>query len=122
MNKMILLGAGVVLMLGILAFVYSLNAPQQASAEMNAFTQCLADQGAVIYGTRTCPVCGKQKEILGNSANIPYVECLTETAKCGELKIEKVPTWIFGDGERQVGLMELGDLSERTGCAMPAAR
>lgn len=93
--------------------------------ELDDFTQCLTDQGAIFYGAFWCPHCQDQKKIFGNSERLlPYVECSTpsgggQTAECSDAGVEGYPTWEFADGSRQSGVMSLSQLAEKTGCQLP---
>ena len=91
------------------------------SEEEKAFAQCLRDNGAVFYGAYWCSHCIQQKSDLGNSKNIPYVECSLPNRAgqndiCNNAGIESYPTWEFSDGERLVGFLSKEVLSEKTGC------
>jgi len=89
------------------------------------FTQCLSNKGAKFYGAFWCPHCQNQKALFGKSASLlPYIECSTPDAKgllpiCQEKKIEGYPTWIFADGSRLTGEIELQKLADKTSCTLP---
>lgn len=89
------------------------------------FAQCLSDEGAIFYGAFWCPHCNEQKGIFGRSASkLPYVECSTadgrgQLQECTDAGITGYPTWEFADGERKGGVLELEELSEKTGCELP---
>ncbi|MEI8344021.1 MAG: hypothetical protein WCF93_03675 [Candidatus Moraniibacteriota bacterium] len=93
------------------------------STGMDTFAQCLADKGAKFYGASWCPHCQNQKKLLGESRNMPYVECATnggtgQAQICADNKIEVYPTWIFADSSRQSGEISLEILSQKTGCTL----
>lgn len=86
---------------------------------------CLEDRGAKMYGASTCGHCSNQKKSLGAKAEAEfgkvYVECNpyaenSQVFDCIEQKIEAYPTWIFGDGTRQIGFTNPGKLQELSGC------
>lgn len=91
----------------------------------DGFTSCLSEKGTKFYGAFWCPHCQRQKALFGKSAPLlPYVECSTPDAKgvlpiCQEKKIEGYPTWIFADGSRLTGEIDLKKLSEKTLCVLP---
>jgi len=96
----------------------------QPASNLDAFNQCLKDKGATFYGAYWCPHCQNQKKALGESKNMPYVECSTPTGAaqtqiCKDKKIEGYPTWIFADGSTQSGELSLDTLSQKTGCTLP---
>ncbi|MBU2615596.1 MAG: hypothetical protein KKC19_00665 [Nanoarchaeota archaeon] len=87
------------------------------------FNLCLKESGAKIYGTYWCSACAQQKRVLGESKNIPYVECSLpnragQTAECIALDIQSYPTWEFNDSSRLVGILSLENLSAKTGCVV----
>lgn len=78
-----------------------------------------------MYGSLLCPHCQDQKQLFGDSfAYVQYVECSSPgnrqmTTACASAKIQHVPTWVFGDGQRREGMTTLKELSDRTGCNLP---
>jgi hypothetical protein len=106
------------------AFAYIASRHRHAT-RLNAFDQCLAVNGAKMYGAYWCPHCADQKELLGSGFKaVPYVECgipgsRDEDAVCKSLGVKRFPTWEFSSGERKEGLLQLNVLSEKTGCPLP---
>jgi len=93
---------------------------------LDGFTQCLKDNGAVFYGAFWCPHCQRTKELFGSSARLlPYVECSTPDGQsqlqvCKDKKVESYPTWTFTDSTTVLtGERTLQELSEASGCALP---
>ncbi len=87
------------------------------------FAQCLSDKGAKFYGAWWCPHCQAQKARFGKSAaKLPYVECQTKsremTQVCIDADIKSYPTWIFADGAKITGELELDQLAEKTACVL----
>lgn len=104
-----LLVAIVVVLGGIATLFYS---GPLASGAYDEFTECLTDKGAVMYGTKTCPYCTKQKQVLGDLFRfIKYVECTVETQKCIADGVQGAPLWTFQDGERLESLQQLAALA-----------
>lgn len=122
MNKSVLLIilAGVIILgIGITALVWQENSPA-ASGVLDDFAKCLTEKNVVMYGTKTCSWCRKQKEDLGSSFQyVNYVECSVETQKCIDEKIISTPTWVWSDEERTEGYMTLKELSEKSSCPLP---
>ena len=93
--------------------------------DLDSFTQCLEDKGAIFYGAFWCPHCQRTKALFGNSAKLlPYVECSTPDGKsqlqeCKDKEIKTYPTWIFTDGNILTGERTLQELAEKTACALP---
>lgn len=119
MNKYILIIA-VILILA-LGVAFFLNTKETEAGSLDSFAKCLSEKGSVMYGTYWCSHCLDQKNMFGKSFQyINYVECSEEIERCNEDKIEATPTWIFGDGTRNVGKMSMEEISKVTGCVLPA--
>lgn len=107
-------------------FYFNLKS-ESVSSKLDGFAQCLKDKGAVFYGAFWCPHCQNQKKMFGTSQKyLPYVECSTPDGKiqlqiCKDKNVSGYPTWDFADGERKTGEISLTDLSEKTGCPLPAS-
>ncbi|MBU2616817.1 MAG: hypothetical protein KKB79_02440 [Nanoarchaeota archaeon] len=85
------------------------------------FNLCLKESGAKMYGAYWCSACLQQKRVLGESENIPYVECSLpdrkgQTAVCTSEDIQRYPTWKFNDSNEVVGVLSLEELNSKTGC------
>lgn len=92
----------------------------QTNPYLVAFAECLAQKGAVMYGTESCSWCQKEKSGFKNAWNlVNYTDCASDPKKCLALGIESTPTWIFPDGKRFVGYQGLRKLSEESGCPLP---
>lgn len=93
---------------------------------LGPFAKCLEERGAVFYGAFWCPHCARTKAMFGTAVDqLPYVECSTPDGQeqlpvCAEKEITSYPTWIFADGTRLTGERTLLELSEKTGCQLPA--
>ena len=91
----------------------------------DAFAQCVDESGATFFGAFWCPHCQEQKALFGRSEkHLPYVECSLpsgqgQTSECDAAGISSYPTWEFGDGSREGGLLPLGRLADKTGCTLP---
>jgi hypothetical protein len=89
------------------------------------FAICLKDKGALFYGAFWCPHCKNQKAMFGSSARLlPYVECSTPDGKsqlqvCQDVGVASYPTWVFADGTKVTGEVELAQLAEKTSCVLP---
>lgn len=119
----IMLGIVVVVVGGIGTLAYrASNAP----TPLDGFAACLKEKGATMYGTYWCPYCKKQKELFGKAfRSAKYVECAmpgnprAQAPACRDAGVQSYPTWIFADGSKEVGVQELTDLAEKTGCTLP---
>lgn len=120
MNKQnifsIVIIVAIFLVVGFLIF-YS---PGEASGEIDDFALCLKESGAVFYYTESCPYCIQEKNSFGSSFGLlESVNCTISYQACTREKIEAVPTWILGDGQRLVGLQGLERLSQASNCPLP---
>ncbi|NUM25406.1 MAG: hypothetical protein HUU49_02145 [Candidatus Buchananbacteria bacterium] len=112
---------GVIVLVIILFVVLIIN--NNRPGELDSFARCISDSGAKFYGAFWCSACNSQKDLFGRSERLlPYVECSSsngqsQTIVCQQAKIESYPTWEF-NGQRQVGVMSLQALSEKTGCQL----
>jgi len=117
----------VIVIVVILAFagIYTLAIQNNKPGKLDDFAKCLQKQGATFYGAFWCPHCKEQKAEFGKSAKyLPYVECSTADSNgqlpvCTNQKFESYPTWIFADGSKQTGKIELQDLADKTSCELP---
>jgi len=109
-----------IIIVGIGIYAYSATAKNY-----DAFAQCISAKGAKFYGAFWCPHCKDQKAMFGNSkAYLPYIECSTDDGQhqlpvCDTANISGYPTWVFPDGSRISGALELTQLSDKTSCALP---
>lgn len=113
----------VLLIIGLAAVLWIKSSRQPG--QLDAFAECLKENGAVFYGTFWCSHCQNQKALFGKSAKrLPYLECSTpdsrgQLAICKNKNIESYPTWEFKDGSRLNGEISLRQLAEKTGCPLP---
>lgn len=92
-------------------------------AALDCFAECLTEKGAKLYTLSTCPACKDQKDPFGNSLRyLNHIECDNESSgggqACTQAEITHVPTWIFEDGSKLVGVQTLEALSEKTDCPL----
>jgi len=94
------------------------------NSDYDEFAKCITESGAKMYGASWCGYCNKQKESFGSSWDyISYIECSvgggqSQTEICQQKNITGYPTWEFGDGTRQPGMLTFEMLSEKTGCSL----
>src|SRR5690242_6397208 len=95
------------------------------SSTLDDFAKCTAVKGARMYGAWWCPHCAEQKESFGYAFQyVNYTECSpqgqrTETDQCKQAGIKHFPTWHFADGSNTEGVLQLTQLSQKTGCKLP---
>ena len=96
--------------------LYFLVVPKSPAGEVDSFAQCLAEEGAVMYGTDWCGYCKQQKALFGGSfKHVNYVNCDSNKEECDAAGVEGYPTWVI-NGESRGGVQSLGVLSGLTGC------
>jgi glutaredoxin len=113
-------------MFALLALLFCTAWPaNSADKKLDSFAKCLTEKKATMYGVAWCPHCADQKELFGSSFQyVTYVDCAVpgtrkETDQCKALNIKHTPTWMFGDGSRLEGTIQLDKLSQQTGCKLP---
>ncbi|MBN2458637.1 hypothetical protein JXB31_05915 [Candidatus Woesearchaeota archaeon] len=87
--------------------------------QADEFSRCIADYGALFYGSVNCGHCPQQRFVLGDSEEIPYVDCTAEKERCESDNITAYPTWRI-DGKSYLGWLSVDELSGLTGCAIPS--
>ena len=123
-NTILIVAGLIILVIGVWYFTVGSSAP----GPYDDFARCLGEKGLTFFGAFWCPHCQNQKEMFGSSAKyLPYVECSTpdggaQNASCQQRGIKSYPTWEFPGGERITGEVELSTLSQKSGCALPAAQ
>lgn len=111
-----------------LVFVSGCTTQSPVEGELDAFAQCLYDSGVRMYGSFTCSICEKERQLFGSSFEyIQEIECHPQgenpqTDLCLEKGIEKTPTWIREvDGVevgRLLGYQTAETLAEFSGCSL----
>lgn len=84
-----------------------------------ALAKHLTQVGAKVYGAVDCHACVSQKEMFGNAWQyINYVECGalsgSQAKVCLVAKIGAYPTWEFSNGDKQVGVITLSELAQKS--------
>ena len=127
---------GVFLLAGLVAAMWYVQRPAQASPEIIAFAKCLRDKGITMYGADWCSHCQNEKAAFGTAFRfVPYVECPKEPKRCLAEGIDAYPTWIFPNpseatslggaehgGRRLVGEQGIPKLSQEAGCPLPSSK
>ncbi len=112
-------------LIALLLLVCAVQPACSSDKKLDNFAKCLTQKKAVMYGAFTCSHCADQKELFGESFQyVTYVECMVpethkETDQCKQIGIKHTPTWIFSDGTRLEGTIQLDKLSQQTGCKLP---
>jgi hypothetical protein len=119
----------VFLMVAVVALILSgcSGTPPREVGELDDFATCVKDSGLKMYGSMTCSVCKRQRELFGSSFElVGEIECHPrgknpQTELCFEKGIEKTPTWIHHgrDEQRLEGYQTLETLAEVSGCPLP---
>ena len=106
-------------------FVCAVQPACSSEKKLDSFAKCLSEKKATMYGVAWCPHCADQKALFGDSFQyVTYVDCAIpgtkkETDQCKALNIKHTPTWIFSDGQRLEGTIQLDKLGQQTGCKLP---
>ena len=73
--------------------------------------ECISDK-SVLYVSKTCSHCARQKEILSSCLDeFEIVDCTSERERCKEDGITQVPTWVI-DGKKYTGTKTIDELIE----------
>ncbi|MEK6939937.1 MAG: hypothetical protein AABX31_04365 [Nanoarchaeota archaeon] len=119
MKKQIVLGLAALLLN---CDTQSLKQPTTPEAKL---AQCLAQEGATMYGAYWCKWCTKQKGEFGPGAweyfKSNYVECSEKSSeqerqRCKSAAVSMFPYWTFKDGKTVAGYIPLKSLAEISGC------
>ncbi len=80
--------------------------------------KCLAEKGAVVYGTEWCPHCKTQKKMFGSESKefLNFIDCDKKAGLCQRKGITGYPTWKFSDGSELGGARQLEELAKKSGC------
>ncbi len=114
-----------IIVAGILLAIVFVSACSGPKVDYSEFSKCLTMNDVKMYGAYWCSSCAEQKKLFGDSFKyVNYVECAVrgssaQLATCTEGKIEGYPTWEFADRSHVEGLLQLAELSSRSGCALP---
>jgi hypothetical protein len=98
---------------------------RKSGQRIDAFARCLSSKNAHMFGAWWCPHCAEQKERFGSAFEyVAYTECSPQGQRtvndtCKQAGVAHFPTWQFGDGSRQEGVMEFSELAQKTGCQSP---
>jgi hypothetical protein len=113
------------LIIAVAALVLSgCSGTEREVGELDDFATCVKESGLEMYGSMTCSVCKRQRELFGSSFDlVGEIECHPrgenpQTQLCFEKGIEKTPTWILGE-QRLEGFQTLETLAEMSGCSLP---
>lgn len=80
--------------------------------------KCLAQKGAIMYGTSWCGHCQEQKKAFGTESKdfLPFIDCDENKGICSKAGIKGYPTWKFADNSELVGNRSLEELAAKTSC------
>jgi protein-disulfide isomerase len=86
--------------------------------ENDDLASCLKRKGVKFYGAYYCGYCEKQKEMFGDSKkNLPYIECENpKNPQCANANVKVYPTWIFPNGKKLTGAVNMEQLKEYSEC------
>lgn len=90
-----------------------------ANPQLDEFAKCVTEAWAKVYGADTCPHCQDQKKLFWDSYEyIDYIDCNKTPKQCSDASIEKIPTWEFNDGTKEVWKKSLEELAAKTNCEL----
>lgn len=108
---------GFIFLLAFAVLFFTLSSKEEPKEDtIGKLINCMQGKTIIFYGTDTCPVCQKQKELFGERFDkIMYVNCHELLEFCNAEKIRKVPTWLI-NGEHYVGYKSAEELMELIEC------
>ena len=118
----------IIVIVVVLFFLLTKKSSGASQSEIDTFTKCITEKGAVMYGAFWCPHCARTKKMFGSSFKyVKYVECdprgdNEQSELCISKGIDKYDTWEFADGSRLVSEPTFAQLGENTGCPVPRAK
>ncbi|MHC1635382.1 MAG: protein disulfide isomerase family protein [Candidatus Methanospirareceae archaeon] len=78
-----------------------------------ALAKGLTEQGWVMYGSKYCGWCKRQKEEFGEAFRyISYIDCTENREACERANITAYPCWVAPDGRHYIGYHTLMELEE----------
>ena len=102
----------------IFILIFLAGCSSSAPGKYDAFADCLATAGAVMYGSEWCGHCKNQKEMFGSSFKyIAYVDCDRSEQLCFNAGVMGFPTWVI-NGENYPGERNFYELSQLSGCKL----
>ena len=103
----------------VLLTVFLVSCGNTTPTNLDAFADCLAENGVTLYGAEWCGHCKDQKAMFGSAfKNLDYVECTIEQQKCADAGISGYPSWVFSDSTILAGVQQFATLAAKTGCIL----
>ena len=124
-SKYLVIG-GIIILAAIIFIVSRKGETNPSNSALDNFTKCITEKGAVMYGAFWCPHCARTKKRFGSSFRyVNYIECdprgdNAQADLCISKGIDKYDTWEFTDGTRIIPEPTFEQLSQKTGCQVPA--
>ncbi len=100
------------------------QAEGELAPDLVQFATDLADAGVQFFGAHWCPACTQQKELFDDGKdNLPFIEVTNSQRQLNDIGIAEgiteFPTWEFPDGSREIGVLSLDTLSQRSNVPIP---
>ena len=101
----------------LIALAYTFVTPSAEIEILNNETDVLClIKNTELYVSAGCKYCSVQKDILGDYLNLfNIIDCTVNATVCVEAGVSGVPMWIINN-ESNVGILEVEQLREMTGC------
>ncbi|MBI2463331.1 hypothetical protein HYV57_00035 [Candidatus Peregrinibacteria bacterium] len=109
--------AGIAIIIFLFIFLRILFVVPYEQPSLDAFSQCLTNKGARMYGADWCSRCQNQKDMFGASFQyVQYTNCDFREKECADLGITSYPTWNINGKTLPSGTMSLKSLGEISQC------
>ena len=89
---------------------------------LQALSECMERKKAIMYGSRNCSHCTKQKEMFGKEfRRFQFVDCSSNKKRCRQAGVDIYPYWTFSNGKsigrpKTGGELTFSDLARASGC------
>jgi hypothetical protein len=111
----------VIFLLALIFLLWPKGTVSKSKNDVKAFSLCLQEKGAIMYGSDTCPECLNQKKVFGDAfENIDYRNCDFQKNECEKLGITSYPVWKNGD-KVLPGFQSFSNLAQFSGCSLPTS-
>lgn len=100
------------------------NAEGEDANDLVDFASKLASSGARLFCAAWLEECTQQKELFEDGGRLlSFIEVTNPNRTANQTAFDEgitvIPTWEFGDGSRQVGILSLQELSQASGVSIP---
>ena len=105
----------IVMIIAIICIIYVIKNYKQTELEETTM-KCIASKTNMLYVSKICTHCERQKEILGKYISLFNItDCFYNPNDCNIAGINGFPTWVI-NGKKYIGEKSIEELKALTGC------